>query len=1332
MGACGSKDEDIPHVPPIAARNSSSMLEPSVSWMPAFVKKISITRVTSLRGGKMKQVVELETSRFQKHPRSTTLTDIEATDARIHALSAATTQGGQAGSTMLNIQQKFASEWLDALRAAGSDSAEVGSCIDMLMVGDFGKDLDDEKALAMAVALRRTGLVGKLSVMTNFGDSLQRARLAKGTAIALGAHDVRVAKGSDAGKTDAPAHNIEDVSYLAPDSELENISGHELAFSAMRESRETGHKLTIVCCSAMTDLAELIQDERWEELAPGTVSHIVHMGGVSEDREGQVHMDPDANNNSVDPDSAKFVYNTLRDDLRFWFIVVTRHAAAECQLSRSAFDGSSHPVALRMTAAHQPALQKLWVRVHQTEVERLLAGDTMPMTRNAEWFRSNFLEPSTPRTLGKGDDIWPYVRGFNEYDGLTTVVAATITHPELFTMFFTPYKCPGSHTLVVGRSAREHGVTYGRKVSEMLHYLMATSMGPGSGEWFGRLCDHQRPGQNHEAAGLDMLLVGDFGKDQDDEKALVMAVAMRRTGLIGNLTILSNLGDSKMRGRLAKGTLNALGAHDVRVASGTDGGRAGEEIHDYEFDACSYLAPDSELDPRGGCDVAFEAISGSRAAGHKVTIVCCSSMTDMANLIQDERWEQLAPGTVSHVAVMGGVKKDLSDGQLRMDPESANNAFDLASAEVVYSRLQADDRFDLIVVTRFAATACQLPKKAFDGSPHPIAQRLTAVARPSLQMLWARTHRTKEERQKMRDGLPMSRDPVWFWKTFLLPTSPTDLGPKDDIWPYVRGFNEYDGLTTVVAATYSYPELFKQFFQPFQCTRNGTLVIGNSETELGIVNQSKASELLHDLLVTAFDSGPRFRKGFKIEVRSSPFTDEWQVAMLQEPARGMGSDSWMALLTEGADKCHGSTCTIPVYLERSTEGVLWRLAHRLGDTEPMLPDLVRTCACTCTCNMHMHMQYALHMHVRTHIHRLLDLAGEPRHPSAFRPAYTPLAIHHPPFPSAPTHARHTIIPSSTLPSQRLGIRYRKVRGVRATPEYVTQGCWNYLRQGLSVREGDVWVSGYPSSGASLVQVMVRTLLHGGDTDAAVSGKYASGITSPLEMDVALSKIDLQYLDALPPASRVFSSHHTPINLPCKGVPTDGGLLPPGIKVVHIVRDPRDCCVSMFHLSHLKCDWNIWVDAFIEGVRVPWAGWLQQNAAWWEAYQRQPEQVLWLSFEECKVEPEKAIERVASFLGLVATDEVVAKTAKALEFKEMKRWLQRHPKLRKGQSCQLSSFTPDQLEMFETVLIQPAREVGIEFQTALPERATESGVSPEPSAAQAPAATTPGPSKPLST
>ena len=85
-----------------------------------------------------------------------------------------------------------------------------------------------------------------------------------------------------------------------------------------------------------------------------------------------------------------------------------------------------------------------------------------------------------------------------------------------------------------------------------------------------------------------------------------MAVAMRRTGLLGEMTVVANFGDVRMRARLAKGTLNALGAHDVPVGCGTDG-FDNRTFHQQQqpsstehFDACEYLAPESELDERSG------------------------------------------------------------------------------------------------------------------------------------------------------------------------------------------------------------------------------------------------------------------------------------------------------------------------------------------------------------------------------------------------------------------------------------------------------------------------------------------------------------------------------------------------------------------------------------------------------------------------------------------------------------------------------------------------------------------------------------------------------------
>ena len=175
-------------------------------------------------------------------------------------------------------------------------------------------------------------------------------------------------------------------------------------------------------------MADIVRDPRWEKEAPGVVSHVAVMGGVVELADGQIQMDPEANNNSYDLAAARFVYDTLRDDTRVWFLVVTRHAAAACQLPRTSFDGSAHPMARRLASVVRPSLQGLWERVHRTEIERMLAHDGTPMRCNPDWFRASFLEPNAPASLGKEDDVWPWVRGFMEYDGLTTVAAVRPMH----------------------------------------------------------------------------------------------------------------------------------------------------------------------------------------------------------------------------------------------------------------------------------------------------------------------------------------------------------------------------------------------------------------------------------------------------------------------------------------------------------------------------------------------------------------------------------------------------------------------------------------------------------------------------------------------------------------------------------------------------------------------------------------------------------------------------------------------------------------------------------------------------------------------------------------
>ena len=53
-------------------------------------------------------------------------------------------------------------------------------------------------------------------------------------------------------------------------------------------------------------------------------------------------------------------------------------------------------------------------------------------------------------------------------------------------------------------------------------------------------------------------------------------------------------------------------------------------------------------------------------------------------------------------------------------------------------------------------------------------------------------------------------------------------------------------------------------------------------------------------------------------------------------------------------------------------------------------------------------------------------------------------------------------------------------------------------------------------------------------------------------------------------------------------------------------------------------WATFAEEYARGIDMPWGGWLEQNKAWWEASQRQPKQVLWITFEECIASPEQAV------------------------------------------------------------------------------------------------------------
>lgn len=344
-----------------------------------------------------------------------------------------------------------------------------------------------------------------------------------------------------------------------------------------------------------------------------------------------------------------------------------------------------------------------------------------------------------------------------------------------------------------------------------------------------------------------MIMIGDFGKDLDDEHALVLAAGLHRTGTVNLVAVVANLKPPLERARLAKGTLQQLGLPDIPVGIGTDV-NAGEKQHPYEM-RVPYLADQTSL--RNGSQLLVETL---RAADDgSVVFVLNSGTTDAARLFREQG--DLMKQKVRHVAIMGGVETDgdeikLTDGYM-VPNNSKNNTFDWDSSLYLYQSLQ-ESNIPMIVVTRDVAYNCQTPFQLYDGmeaTGNPIGACLKDRQKPALQQLFIAA--CLPPGAEIRGMLPIDRDRAWFINVFCAGNDP-GIADDGDIWPYVGRFNLYDPINVVGAV----PELCQKFFDPtpVQVGTTTHLVIGVSGTRHGIKDIEGLRSFLQDTETTALST----------------------------------------------------------------------------------------------------------------------------------------------------------------------------------------------------------------------------------------------------------------------------------------------------------------------------------------------------------------------------------------------------------------------------------------------------------------------------------------------
>ncbi len=112
-----------------------------------------------------------------------------------------------------------------------------------------------------------------------------------------------------------------------------------------------------------------------------------------------------------------------------------------------------------------------------------------------------------------------------------------------------------------------------------------------------------------------------------------------------------------------------------------------------------------------------------------------------------------------------------------------------------------------------------------------------------------------------------------------------------------------------------------------------------------------------------------------------------------------------------------------------------------------------------------------------------------------------------------------------------------------------------------------------------------------------------------------------------------------------------------VKVIVIVRNPKDTLVSFFHfyrmheaLGNFTGSWDQFFEAF-KNRELIFHDYFEMYSQWWPL--RTEENVLFVHYEECKSKPVHVVKEIGEFLGKELSDDTAEKIALSISFKNMK-------------------------------------------------------------------------------